>query len=289
VRNGTLLTLRAELVRVATSWIAWLTAFLIVFVSWLRVALAVIAERVSRAEAAASGRELTSDLESGTAWPMLVDGWRAGLMLSTAVILIAGARTVAGDRDSGLLRLGVTRASSRVGAIVGRALVGPVLVAALVLLSGLGAWFGAVVNGGGDFGDQMMFGSPLFAAEEVRGALVMAIVIAFLGLVAIHAFGVLVSSLIPGALIAAAASLMVVVLWDVIKDSVGMEVAGFVFATHAPTFDDSSPMTEMVKISRGMSDGVISDEVRRKGTFFPAVEAILFVGLACLAMRRKRI
>lgn len=289
MRNGTLLTLRAELVRVATSWIAWLTAFLIVFVSWLRAGLSIVAERVRRAEAAASGRELTSDLEAGTAWPVLVDGWRAGLMLSTAVILIAGARTVAGDRDSGLLRLGVTRASSRVGAVVGRALVGPALVAALVLLSGLGAWIAAGIHGGGDFGDQMMFGSPLFAAEEVREALVMAVVIASLGLVAIHAFGVLVSSLIPGALISVAAALLLIVIWDVIKGSVGMDVAGFVFATHAPTFVDSSPMTEMVKISRGMSDGVISDEIRRKGTFFPAVEAVLFVALACLALRRKRI
>lgn len=289
MRNGALLTLRAELVRVATSAIAWFAAALTLLVSWLRVYASVVAERVRRAEAAASGRELTSDLEAGTAWPMLVDGWRAGLMLSTAVILIAGARTVAGDRESGLLRLGVTRSTSRVGAVVGRALVGPVLVAALVLLSGLGAWIGAVVTGGGDFGDQMMFGSPLFAAEEVRESLVLAIVIASLGLAAIHAFGVLVSTLIPGPLIAVAAALVSVVLWDVLKDVVGMDAAGFVFATHAPTFDDSSPMTEMVKISRGMSDGVISDEVQRKGTFFPAVEAVLFVGLACLAIRRKRI
>lgn len=289
MRNGALLTLRAELFRVATSLIAWVAAVLTVLVSVLRVWASVVGERIRRAEAAASGRELTSDLESGTAWPMLVDGWRAGLMMATALLLVAGARTVAGDRESGLLRLGVTRSTSRVGAVVGRALVGPVLVAALVTLSGLGAWFGATVIGGGDFGDQMMFGSPLFAAEEVHDSLVLALVIASLGLVAVHAFGVLVSALIPGPLIAVAVALTSIVLWDVFKDAAGSDAAGFVFATHAPTFADSSPMIEMVKISRGMSDGVISDEVRAKGTFFPAVEAVLFVALACLALRRKRI
>ncbi|MEL6428628.1 MAG: hypothetical protein AAFZ87_13655 [Planctomycetota bacterium] len=287
---GALRVLRAEMVRLATSRTAWVGAAMALIVPILRVGASAVAERARRFEAAAEGREI-GGLESGTGWAMLVDGWRAGLMLVTALLLVQSARTVAGDRESGVLRLATTRSASRTGAVVGRALMGPILVLGLVALTGLGAWCGAALLGGGDFGNLVEYGDELFGPEGVSlivEDLQRALLIASLGLMSIHAFGIVVSSIVPGPVVALAVSLAGLVLWDVFKGSVG-EANLFVFATHAPTFDDSSPMVEMAKISRGMSDGLVSDLAFRTGLLFPAAEGLLFVALACLAVRRARI
>lgn len=277
MRNGALLVLRAELFRLLTSRAAWAGAAMAFAVPLLRIFASKVAGR--------------STLESGTGWAMLVDGWRAGLMLVTALLLVQSARSIAGDRESGVLRLAVTRSASRTGAVIGRALVGPLLVAGLVLLTGLGAWVGTQFIGGGDFGNLIDSGYELFGEDGVEAVLTdlrSALGIASLGLAAVHAFGLLTSALVPGPLIALAVSLAGLVLWDVFKGVIGSANL-FVFATHAPTFSDSSPMVEMAKISRGMSDGIVSEEMVRTGLLFPAAQGILFVALACVAVRNKRL
>ena len=291
MKNGALRVLGAELSRLVTSRATWVGGAFAFLVPLLRIWASSVGERAKRFEAAAEGRDGPVGLESGTGWSMLVDGWRAGLMLITALLLVQSARTIAGDRETGVMRLATTRAASRIGAVLGRALLGPILVVSLVALSGLGAWIGTIFIGGGDFGNLVEFGGELFGPDGVELILTdlrKSLLIASLGLMSIHSFGLLVSSLVRGPVLALAGSFAAIVLWDVFKESVG-ESNMFVFATHAPTFSDSSPMIEMTKISRGMSDGMVSEFAIRTGLFFPATEAILFVAVACFFVRRMRL
>ena len=128
----------------------------------------------------------------------------------------------------------------------------------------------------------------IFSAGEVAGALVRALVVVTLGLVSIHAFGLFVSSINRGPVLALAGSLSALLLWDVFKSDVG-ELRWFVFASHAPTFADGSGMREMSKFARGMSDAGYPEAVHSMGLVFPLAESIVFLVLACLVIRRRPI
>ena len=132
-------------------------------------------------------------LTEGDGWALLVDGWRAGLMLATALLLVQSARALAGDRETGVFRLAVTRSASRSGAVVGRALMGPVLTLVMVLFAGGGALLAATALGA-DFGDLVEDDYKIFSAFEVREELHRALVGAFIAMIAVHGFGLLVSS-----------------------------------------------------------------------------------------------
>ncbi|MEM9799668.1 MAG: hypothetical protein AAGA20_05025 [Planctomycetota bacterium] len=267
-----------------TSRAAWTGALAVALVPVLRVWATVVADRTRSLERMASGGEPLG-LSEGTGWAMLVDGWRAGLILGTALLLVQAARSLAGDRETGVLRLAVTRSASRAGAIVGRALVGPLLVAILLAVSGLAAYL-ATRALGGDFGDLVEDDFTIFTADEVRVELGRALVVVTLGLVAVHAFGLWISSMARGPVLALAGSLAALLLWDVFKGDVG-EPKWTVFASHAPTFADGSAMAEMAGFARGYSDAGLPEVVQNMGMVLCPLEAVLFVLLAWVLLRRK--
>ncbi|MDG1491755.1 MAG: hypothetical protein P8M11_15805 [Planctomycetota bacterium] len=284
--SGALLVLRAEFMRMLASRAAWVGAVMILAVPALRIWAASFAERAKAIEAMGSGQSLTG-LSEGTGWAMLVSGWRAGLMLATALLLVQGARSIAGDRETGVLRLAVTRSASRAGAVAGRALLGPILTVGMVALAGVAAYLATSVAGG-DFGDLVQDDYPIFSADEVLIELRRALVVCSLGLMAVHAFGLLVSSLARGPVLALAGSLATLLVWDVFKDDFGA-ASWWVFASHAPTFADGSAMFEMVKFAGGYSDAGLPPAVHNMGLVLAPVEALAFVLLAALAVRRRPI
>ncbi|MEM9379109.1 MAG: ABC transporter permease subunit [Planctomycetota bacterium] len=284
--SGALRVLRAELFRLRGSRAAWIGGILVAIVPMLRVWAAVLAARAQEIERIAAGRDPIG-LSEGTGWAHRGDGWRAGLMLGTALLLVQAARSIAGDRETGVLRLAVTRSVSRSGAVVGRALLGPLLVLGIVAISGLAA-LAASKGLGGSFGDLVEDDYVIFTAGEVGGELARALVVVTLGLMSIHAFGLLVSSFDKGPVLALAGSLSALLLWDVFKSDVG-ELRWYVFASHAPTFADGSGMREMSSFARGMSDAGLPEAVHNMGLVFPLVEGALFVLLATLILRRRPI
>ncbi|QDV08302.1 ABC-2 family transporter protein [Planctomycetes bacterium Poly30] len=259
---------------------------LLALVPALRVWAAGLAARAKAIERAASGQDQIG-LTEGTGWAMLVDGWRAGLMLGTALLLVQSARAIAGDRETGVLRLAVTRSASRSGAVVGRALLGPILVLFIIALSGLGAYL-ATLGVGGDFGDLVESDFTIFQGAEVRAEMMRSLRPVAAGLVAVHAFGLLISSLSRGPVLALAGSLASILLWDVFKEDAG-EGRFYVFATHAPTFADGSAMKELSGFARAYSDAGLPDAVINMGTVLPPIQAVVFVALAALALRKRPI
>ena len=284
--SGALRVLRAEFVRLVTSRVGLVTGLLLIWIPALRVWASIVASRAKDIERAASGSEQLG-LTEGTGWALLVDGWRAGLMLGTALLLVQSARALAGDRETGVLRLAVTRSASRSGAVVGRALLGPVLVILVVGLTGLGAYL-ATKMAGADFGDLVEDDFTIFSGDEVRSELQRALGPVMAGLVAVHAFGLLVSSVSKGPVLALAGSLAAILLWDVFKEDTG-EFRFFVFATHAPTFADGSAMKELAGFARGYSDAGLPDAVINMGLVLAPAQALVFVALAALALRKRPI
>ena len=284
--SGALRVLRAEFVRLITSRTGMATALLLVCIPALRVWAAVLATRAKDIQRAASGSDQIG-LTEGTGWALLVDGWRAGLMLGTALLLVQGARALAGDRETGVLRLAITRSASRSGSVVGRALLGPVLVVLVVALTGLGAYL-ATKMAGANFGDLIEDDFTIFSADEVRSELIRALGPVAAGLMAVHAFGLFVSSVSKGPVLALAGSLAAVLLWDVFKEDFG-ESRFFVFASHAPTFADGSAMKELAGFARGYSDAGLPEAVINMGRILPPLQALVFVALAALVLRKRPI
>lgn len=284
--TGSLRVLRAELVRICASRAAWLGLALVALIPALRVWAAVLAQRAKEIERMTGGGGAPG-LTEGDGWALLVDGWRAGLMLATALLLVQSARALAGDRETGVFRLAVTRSASRSGAVVGRALMGPVVTLVMVLFAGGGALLAATALGA-DFGDLVEDDYTIFSAFEVREELHRALLGAFIAMIAVHGFGLLVSSASRGPVLALAGSLATILLWDVFKEDLG-GVRWYVFASHAPTFADGSGMSEMASFARGMSDAGHPEAVHNMGLVLSPAAWLVSVALACLAVRRRPI
>ena len=89
-------------------------------------------------------------------------------------------------------------------------------------------------------------------------------------------------------MLALAGSLAAVLLWDVFKEDAG-DARFFVFATHAPTFSDGSAMKELSGFARAYSDAGLPDAVINMGRVLPPAQALLFVAIAALALRKRPI
>ena len=107
-RDRLLRVLQAELVRICASRAAWLGLALVALIA-PQGAGRVLAQRAKEIEHLTGGGGAPG-LTEGDGWALLVDGWRAGLMLATALLLVQSARALAGDRETGVFRLAVTRA-----------------------------------------------------------------------------------------------------------------------------------------------------------------------------------
>lgn len=283
--SGTWRVLRAELFRILHSRVTQVAALFLVLVPMLHVATARYVDSAERLDAARRGRELLG-LEEGRGWAPMVEAWRVGLALGALLLLISGARAIAGDRDSGVLRLASTRTASRLALAAGRVLVGPVLVTSAVILTGLGAylstelWF--------DFGDLVEDGYVILEASELRYELLMAISSAVPALWAVHAFGLLISALSRGATLAVAGSVALFLAFDLFKGSMGQS-RFWCFATYSPSFIDNSAMQEMVGLAHGYSDAGFPEHLLRMSHVLPAPQALLLAGVAAWVLTRKRL
>lgn len=283
--RGTLRVLAAESLRLFATRGTWVAALFLVLVPVARVWASHLALQAQRVQALSRGVELAG-LESGLGWAPWVEGWRAGLALGALLLLIFGARSLAGDRESGLLRLAATRTATRPALVLGRALLGPPLVLAVVALTGLSSWAAAAIWF--DFGPLVEAGFPILEVDEVLAEVRVAVLAALPALLAVHALGLLVSSLARGATSAVAMSVALFLAYDLLKESLGA-LQPWVFATYSPSFVDTSAMSELAGIARGYSDSGYTEAMLRMNFVVPWPELLLALALACLATARKRI
>lgn len=282
---GTGRAFRAEGYRLARSRVAWAALLAVGLLSALRVVAAYAgrtAEHATRVRAAlVEGRDAPPPFDAGNAFAPFVDGWIVGLTLGTLVLLIHFARTLAGDREAGVLRLASTRSVSRSGLVLGRALLAPVGVLLVVAASGFGAW--AAAEWLFEFGPLVEDGFQVYESGEVVAELRTGVLAAASAMVATSAFGLFVSVCGRGATGAVGLALLAFLGFDLFKETLGDD-ASFVFASHAPTVFDSSYLKEVSVFAKGYNDWDYPDPL---GHWVPWGEAVLLVGLTCWIQRRR--
>lgn len=283
--TGTWRVFRAELLRLRATRVTHLAALFLLLVPALHVAVVRLLEAAERIELARRGREPLG-LDEGLGWAPFAEAWRIGLALAALLLLIHGARAVAGDRDRGYLRLASTRTASRAALVLGRALLGPLLVVGATIVTGLGAWGAASLTY--DFGALVEDAYTILTPEELRAELVPAVLSAMLALLAVHAAGLLVSALARGATLAVAAAVALFLAFDLLEPALG-ESAHWVFASYSPSLVDGSAMEEFVAVAGGYSDAGYPQERLRMGLLLPLPQALLLTALASLVLGRRRL
>lgn len=275
--RGTLRVFRAELVRLLHLRSTWGVGALLAACSAARALLAVAA-------AAASRQGSPDPVSSGAGWAPLVDGWRVGLVLGVLLILAFAARSLAGDREAGVLRLAVTRSVARPALVWGRLLLSPLLALVVVIITGLAAWLATV--GSLDFGPFVEDGYQLLAAEELRAEVLWGALAVVPAMVATFALGLAVSALARSATGAVAGALGLFLAFDLFKEALG-DGRYWVFAAHAPTLADTSAWSELPGVARGFSDAGFPAEFLDLGLLLPWPEALLLAILAAGVLARR--
>jgi hypothetical protein len=286
--KGTLCVLSAEWYRARHSRVLTGSAVFLAAVSALRVGAAWLAERGAHADAVrralSQDRPVPPPPGPGNAWSPFVDGWLAGLTVATLLLLIASARSLAGDREAGLLRVARTRVASRTGLVLGRALLGALLVLGALAVTGAGAL--AAACGLFAFGPVMEGNFEIWSSAELQAELLSALQATLPPLLATWAFGLCISALARGGTGAVAAALAVYLGFDLFKEVLGPNQY-WVFAAFNPSFVDNSCLHEMSGLARGLSDAGYSEALYAQNLWLPWPWAAGLLVLACLVMRRR--
>jgi len=286
---GTGRVFAAELGRLLSGRALWLSGLALFALSALRVVAAhasLSAERARRLQLAlARGSELDDSPDVlRNAFAPWVDGWRAGASVGTLLLLIFAARALAGDRESGLLRLASTRSATRSGLVLGRLCLAPFLTLGLVLASGAGSWLAASLLF--RFGPLVEDGYEIWSEAELWSELATAVLAVLPPIVATFAFGLFVSAGSRSSVVALTVALVAFLGFDLFQDTLGGGRL-FVFATYAPTLVDHSCLSEMSDLARGFSDAGYTAQELRMNHFVPWPHTLVFALLACWLASRK--
>lgn len=282
--KGAWFVARSEWYRDLRSRASWVLALAIALVPVVRVLAWRVAEAPERLRRAQSGAAATAEELAGAGWAPLVESWRFGLVLGGLALLIHFARGLAGDRDTGIARLAVTRSVSRLGLVGGRAILAPLYVALLVAVTGVSAWIAVRVNYG--LGDLVVDGYTLMTAEELAAELRRSVLLTLPALMCLCCAGLAASSLARSAVGAVALATVGFLGFDLFKEVLGGK-ALFVFASHVPSIFDESAMAEMVQVALGYSDAGMSEQAVNASLYLPLPQAAAALALAAVAVARR--
>jgi hypothetical protein len=286
--TGTLRVLRAEWYRLCHSRTAIGATLFLAAVSALRVVAAHMSDRAAHIAAVqralGQGRAAPPIPPPGNAWAPFVDGWLAGVTVATLLLLIFSARSLAGDREAGLLRVARTRSTSRGALVMGRALLGVALVASAMIVTAGAAW--AAAHWLYVFGPVVEDGYELVGESELTRELVLATAATLPPLVGTWCFGLLVSAFARTGTGAVAGALALYLGFDLFKEVLG-EQQFFVFASFNPSFVDNSCLKELSGIARGFSDAGYPEDLYLQNMWLPWPQAVLMLVFACWLGSRR--
>jgi len=286
--RGSLRVFRAEGARLLQARLLFVAAAGVAGVSVLRV----WGERVSLAaarnaavqRALSRGAEAPPDAGPSNAWSPWIEGWSAGLTLGTLLMLVLASRSLAGDREAGLLPLATTRSVSRGGLVLGRALLGVPLVLGLLLITGLASWIAA--NAWFQFGPLVEHGYQILSADELSYETSRAALASVGPLLGLWAFGLAVSSFTTSSAVAVGLTLTGFLGFDLFKQVLG-DGQRWVFASFAPSLVDSSAMEELTQVARGLSDAGFTQRLWAMNMILPWPQAALLLALAWVVTARR--
>jgi len=286
--TGALRVFRAEAYRLSRSRTVALAGLFLAAVAALRVLGAHAADMSAYAAAAqralSAGKAVPPLPPPGNAWAPFADGWLAGLTVGTLLLLIASARTLAADRETGLLRLASTRSVSRAGLVVGRMLHGVLLVTLVMGVTGLAAWLTASALF--QFGPLVEDKYEILSSAELRDEFLRAVYATLPALLATWSFGLAVSALLGSGIGAVSVALATWLGFDLFKDVLG-QAQYTVFAAFNPSFVDRSCLKQFAGVARGFSDAGYSESLYAQNLWLPWPQALLLLLLAVWITKRR--
>jgi hypothetical protein len=124
------------------------------------------------------------------------------------------------------------------------------------------------------------------SSRELRGELTLAISAAAPAMLALYAFGLVISSSGRSAVGCVSVALALFLGFDLFKEVLG-DNRYWVFAAYVPSLVDTSAMGEMAGLARGFSDAGFPAPLQRMNFITTSIETVLFVVVGCLILRRR--
>lgn len=264
------------------------TRLLVLLPSLLVIARAIVVrltETGQQAREALLGQEVEA-VTGSNAWGHFVDSFSTGLTLLSLTLVAYAAWTFASDRDSGALRHILIRRASRPALILAK--LSMVYLLALCALGLMSASVGTISALLWDFGPVVEDGYELIGSAEIRAEVGRGLRLALLPLPTALAFGLLVSVCAQSATQAVTTALGITVALDIFKGVLG-ERAYYLYATFQPSLIDQSYLQDVSRLVRGYSDVMIDNRVLQLNEWVPLPQMLLFVVLALLLVRGKKL
>ncbi|MDO8273887.1 MAG: ABC transporter permease subunit [Gammaproteobacteria bacterium] len=283
--NGFVAALKAEIYVALRSNSTRLLVLLPSLIVIARAVVVRLTETGQQAREALLGQEAEA-VTGSNAWGHFVDSFSTGLTLLSLTLVAYAAWTFASDRDSGALRHVLIRRTSRPALVLAK--LSMVYLLALCALGLMTASIGTITALLWDFGPVVEDGYELIGSAEIRAEVGLGLRLALLPLPAALAFGLLVSVCAQSATQAVTTALGITVALDIFKGVLG-ERAYYLYATFQPSLIDQSYLKDVSRLVRGYSDVMIDNRVLQLNEWVPLPQMLLFVVLALLFVRGKKL
>lgn len=226
------------------------------------------------------------NVEGADAWGALVDALGTGLTLISLILIAYAAWSFASDRDQGVLRHLLIRRISRPALVLSKliqahllALVSITLMLLLTFASAALLW---------DFGPVIEDGYELIGTADIHAELRLGLSLALIPVPAAIALGVLVSVVCTSTTQALSVALGLTLGLDLFKSVLG-SAADYLYASYLVSLLDESYLDDVARLVRGYSDVMIDPAVLQLNQWVPWPQMVLFVVLALVLVRRKKL
>jgi ABC-type transport system involved in multi-copper enzyme maturation permease subunit len=226
------------------------------------------------------------NVEGADAWGALVDALGTGLTLISLILIAYAAWSFASDRDQGVLRHLLIRRVSRPALVVSKLIQAHLLALVSITLMLLVTFATAALLW--DFGPVIEDGYELIGTADIHAELRLGLSLALIPVPAAIALGVLVSVLSNSTTQALSVALGLTLGLDLFKSVLG-SAADYLYASYLVSLLDESYLDDVARLVRGYSDVMIDPAVLQLNQWVPWPQMVLFVILALVLVRRKKL
>lgn len=292
--QGLLTAIRAEIFVFVHSRSIQLLCVIPALVAALQLLLVRSLAASNEARAALMGTQTSDDfggggfgnVEGADAWGALVDALGTGLTLISLILIAYAAWSFASDRDQGVLRHLLIRRVSRPALVLSKLIQAHLLALVSIMLMLLVTFGSAALLW--DFGPVIEDGYELIGTADIHAELRLGISLALIPLPAAIALGVLVSVMCNSTTQALSVALGLTLGLDLFKSVLG-SAADYLYASYLVSLLDESYLGDVARLVRGYSDVMIDPAVLQLNQWVPWPQMVLFVALALLWVRRKKL
>jgi ABC-type transport system involved in multi-copper enzyme maturation permease subunit len=226
------------------------------------------------------------NVEGADAWGALVDALGTGLTLISLILIAYSAWSFASDRDQGVLRHLLIRRVSRPALVLSKLIQAHLLALVSITLMLLVTFASAALLW--DFGPVIEDGYELIGTADIHAELRLGLSLALIPVPAAIALGVLVSVGSNSSTQALSVALGLTLGLDLFKSVLG-SAADYLYASYLVSLLDESYLDDVARLVRGYSDVMIDPAVLQLNQWVPWPQMVLFVMLALVLVRRKKL